>query len=402
MARGGSIYPRPLRGGGVSFVVMWRDASGRQVKKTINGSRRDAERYLNSRLAGRDRGEHYAAGGVTFGAYASRWLTEHRVRVEHNTAVDYESTLRNHLLPYFAELKLRQVTSEHVRAYVAAKVDGSAPIRKQGSGRGTGKAGRVKMRPSAKTINNHVTLLRLIFGHAVSDGLIARNPVVGDRRRPLKLKVPHRESDYLRPDEVGMYLDAASAFWRPRAAAMILTGCRVGELLALERQDIDFAGGAVIFRRALKSGVVGSTKGDETGRRVDIGPGLVEILRDALARAAELDESGDDGLVFPAPDGGYDEPQRLLRYEHRPTLKRAGLRLSLVNHELRHTAAAVWLSLGYGLEYVRRQMGHTDIRTTIRNYGHFEPSLLPGAAAKTEAALGVTASLPRAGRDLAP
>jgi hypothetical protein len=30
----------------------------------------------------------------------------------------------------------------------------------------------------------------------------------------------------------------------------------------------------------------------------------------------------------------------LLDYEHRPALERAGLRLSLVNRELRHAAAA--------------------------------------------------------------
>jgi hypothetical protein len=58
-----------------------------------------------------------------------------------------------------------------------------------------------------------------------------------------------------------------------------------------------------------------------------------------------------------------------------------------VNHELRHTAAATWLSLGLGLEYVRRQMGHKTITTTIRNYAHLEPSMLPAAAARAEAGL---------------
>jgi integrase len=63
------------------------------------------------------------------------------------------------------------------------------------------------------------------------------------------------------------------------------------------------------------------------------------------------------------------------------------LRTSIVTHELRHTAAAVWLSLGLPVEYVRRQMGHRDIATTIRNYGHLERTLIPDAAARTEAAV---------------
>jgi integrase len=92
-------------------------------------------------------------------------------------------------------------------------------------------------------------------------------------------------------------------------------------------------------------------------------------------------------LVFPAPSGGYDDAKRLLEHEHRPALERAGLRTSIVTHELRHTAAAAWLSLGFALEYVRRQMGHRDIATTIRNYGHLERTLIPDAAARTEAAV---------------
>jgi hypothetical protein len=32
-------------------------------------------------------------------------------------------------------------------------------------------------------------------------------------------------------------------------------------------------------------------------------------------------------------------------------------------------------------------MGHRDIATTIRNYGHLERALIPDAAARTEAAV---------------
>src|SRR5207244_3257218 len=113
-------------------------------------------------------------------------------------------------------------------------------------------------------INNQVTLLALILGHAVADGLIPRNPAASrDRRRPFKLKVPHREQDYLRPQEVPAYLAGCSAFWRPRALTLLLTGCRMSELVALEWQDVDWAGGAIVFHRALKRDGVGSTKGDE-------------------------------------------------------------------------------------------------------------------------------------------
>jgi integrase len=264
-----------------------------------------------------------------------------------------------------------------VRAYVAGKRDGTAPVKAQPDGKG----GRIKRRLSAKTINNHIGLLGLILGHAVADGLIAHNPAASrDTRRPLKLKTPHREQDYLRPVEVPAYLAACSPRWRPMAMTMILTGRRVGELVALRWDDVDWHGDAVIFRRALKRDGVGSTKGDETGRRVDIGPQLKRTLEEHHARQSETRLDYDHGRVFPAAHGGHEHPNRLLRHEHREALKRAGIRTSLVNHALRHTAAAIWLSLGFPMEYVRRQMGHASIQTTIANYGHLERTMFPEAA----------------------
>jgi integrase len=45
-------------------------------------------------------------------------------------------------------------------------------------------------------------------------------------------------------------------------------------------------------------------------------------------------------------------------------------------HALRHTAAAAWLAAGNSLMYVQRQLGHADISTTERYYGHLERHVL--------------------------
>jgi integrase len=39
------------------------------------------------------------------------------------------------------------------------------------------------------------------------------------------------------------------------------------------------------------------------------------------------------------------------------------------------------------MEYVRRQMGHRSITTTIRAYGHMERTMVADAAARAEAPL---------------
>ena len=43
--------------------------------------------------------------------------------------------------------------------------------------------------------------------------------------------------------------------------------------------------------------------------------------------------------------------------------------------------------LDQALAHVQRQLGHSDIGTTIRNYGHLEQSFLHDAAARAETAI---------------
>jgi integrase len=56
-------------------------------------------------------------------------------------------------------------------------------------------------------------------------------------------------------------------------------------------------------------------------------------------------------------------------------------------HALRHTAAAAWLAGGNSLKYVKDQLGHADITTTERYYGHLERSVRAAGPVATEEAI---------------
>ena len=71
---------------------------------------------------------------------------------------------------------------------------------------------------------------------------------------------------------------------------------------------------------------------------------------------------------------------------HKAALQDAGLR-DMPLHALRHTAAAAWLAAGNSLMYVQRQLGHADIGTTERYYGHLERHVLAAGAVATEEAI---------------
>ena len=85
-------------------------------------------------------------------------------------------------------------------------------------------------------------------------------------------------------------------------------------------------------------------------------------------------------------DGEPMDRTTVSRDWHKAALQDAALR-DMPLHALRHTAAASWLAGGNSLMYVQRQLGHADIGTTERYYGHLERHVLAAGAIATEEAI---------------
>jgi integrase len=200
------------------------------------------------------------------------------------------------------------------------------------------------------------------------------------------LPEPHREMDYLRLEEIPVYLAACGRMYRPLAELLIATGLGISEALALRWDDVDLEGGRIRVLRALKKEGVGSTKGDRA-RAVDVGPRLDAVLRDLQGYQACFLPVGGSTPVFVRRDGTVPDRNSVSSGAHKATLRRAGLRETIRLHDLRHTAAATWLSAGLPLIYVQRQLGHASLSTTEAVYAHLEGGVFDGASEKAERAI---------------
>ena len=346
MARGGSIYPRRKSDGTTVFDVMYRTADGRQVKKAIAGTRRDAEAWLSAEIAARNRGERRAAGTEAFAAYADQWLTYKRGRIEYATWREYEAHVRLRLVPAFGRLKLRQVTRTRIEDYVSALDQGG--------------------RFSRKTINNSLIPLRQILQRAVRDGVLATNPAaMADREDPLKLPYEQPDMVVLQRDAIATYLEACAAWYRPLAILLIATGMRIGEAIALDWSDVDLEAGTIRVSRSRKlGGGIGGTKGDRA-RLVVMDSTTVTMMRGHRREAGSV-----TGPVFCLLSGSRLDPSNVRTRGHAAALERSGLP-PLRLHDLRHTMATLAVSAGASLNYVRDQLGHASVRTTER-YAHVD------------------------------
>ena len=138
----------------------------------------------------------------------------------------------------------------------------------------------------------------------------------------------------------------------------------MGELLALQWRDVDFAGEAIRVRRSYnRYGGVGTPKSGKV-RSVP----LVADVAAALARLAERDEfTGEDDLVFPNPYGRFMD-STWLRDRYKAAVGRAGLR-PLRFHDLRQMFGTLAVRRAE-VPAVQAWMGHADNHTTMRYVYH--------------------------------
>lgn len=337
--RSGGVYAYATREG-TRWRFVARRSDGTQTSKRGFGSERaarDARRRLIEQI---ERGE-VRHTKETFGSYWERWLARRRPYLEPGTWTGYEIHGRKRLVPTFGRRPLGELSVDDVRSFVAESAE-------------CVEAGEL----AAKTVNNALVTLVVCLNDAVEDGLMVANPAL----RVPRLPPAHIEREYLRLHEIAGYLDACSVLYRPLAELLIGSGLRISEALALRGSDLEIedTGGTITVYRSRKKGTIGSTKSDRF-RSVEIGPGLSTVLRDQLARRAEM-EAGDApaAVLFAMPvrmikrsRGRWESDGIGLAFDrttvsrdwHKHALQDAALR-DMPLHALRHTAAAAWLAAG--------------------------------------------------------
>lgn len=210
----------------------------------------------------------------------------------------------------------------------------------------------------SKTVARHLVTLRNFFRHAQVQELISEDPTANLESPKIRRSLP----GYLRLEEVEKLLELPDQKTplglRDRAMLEVLysTGLRVSELTSLRVMDLDTKVGCV---RCIG-------KGDKE-RIVPVGRkalGIVEkYLRDGRTALIGQGRGGAGSFLFVNRRGG-----RISRVGVWKILsaygRKAGLRVPLTPHMLRHSFATHLLERGADLRSVQLMLGHSDISTT--------------------------------------
>lgn len=151
---------------------------------------------------------------------------------------------------------------------------------------------------------------------------------------------------------------------------------RLGELLTLSWDCINFDAKQIVVRRSFSHHHWDTPKSHKV-RYVDMSDGLYEVLRNCynkrnknLTRTSHKEKK--IYLVFPDKNG---EPlndnifRRQIFYSLLTKADSPRIRI----HDIRHTYASLLLQAGAPIHYVKEQLEHSSIATTVDLYGHCQP-----------------------------
>lgn len=319
---------------------------GRHTAPTTFLSRLDAEYWLAAQDRAISQGEwkppvkEPPPKALTFGDYAKGSIQRRKLRP--GTVALYEKLLRLEILPTFGAETVTSITSAAVATWYAGMAS----------------------RPTQQA--NAYGLLKSIFGDAVDDELIVRNPC---RVKAGSQKTRRSEIEVLSVDQLTRYLDALPADRRMPLLLAGWCGLRSGEVRGLRVKDLDLAAGVVRVRQGivrLKGQLIIQPPKTAAGvRDVAIPPHLLPLLQRWLDGQARRSP---DTLLFPAGDGVRPLNDTVLRDAHYKGRAAIGIP-NLTIHGLRHTSATMAAQQGATIAELQARIGHSTPNMALR-YQH--------------------------------
>ena len=305
--------------------------------------RTEARILLQSRLASLNSGHRRAEGTMSFAVFVTNQFKPVVLpTLKPATREIYSFLLRKHLLPHFGDVRLCDITRAEIQRYLIEKLkDGYA----------------------WETTDHLRSLLSKIIGTAVDWNYVPDNPVHGARMPERTVKRPHR---FFSSEEVRRLIAASDEPVRTIVMLAVMTGLRIGEILALRWGRINFVAGTLRVEETCYRGSFGTPKTRASRREVPLPASLVQALLTKRGRSAT---TAANALVFATRHGTPLASNNLRRRHLHRASRRAGLG-SIDWHSLRHTHGTLLHEQGTPLRVAQAQLGHSHMTTTLSVYTH--------------------------------
>ncbi len=354
------------------------DLSGKPMihRKTVHGTKKDAEVELAKFVTEVQNGLVIDGKSLKFSEFTEIWKRDYGSKeLAPSTYKRYCRMLEKRLLPYFEHFYISKIKPTDIMKFYDLLEKDTQLVRKQGNN-----GAKTKKPLSGKTILEHHRLLRAMLHKAVYWQLIVANPA--ERVQPPKARKPKRRSYDDEQTKILLenleLLSIEDTKYKVAITLTIFTGVRLGELMGLEWQDVDFKNGIISINRSSQylsdMGVFTKVPKTESSIREIAIPEFIISLLEEYKLWYEEQKSiygelwANSDRLFVQADGKPMHPSTISKW----FVKYVGqIGLPVINfHGLRHTNASLLVAQNIDIAVISARLGHAQISTTLDFYVH--------------------------------
>ena len=354
------------------------DLNGKPMihRKTVHGTKKDAEVELAKFVTEVQNGLIIDGKSLKFSEFTEIWKRDYGSKeLAPSTYKRYCRMLETRLLPYFGHFYINKIKPTDIMKFYDLLEKDTQLVRKKGNN-----GSKTKKPLSGKTILEHHRLLRAMLHKAVYWQLIVANPA--ERVQPPKARKPKRRSYDDEQTKILLenleLLSSEDTKYKVAIILTVFTGVRLGELMGLEWQDVDFKNGIISINRSSQyladMGVFTKVPKTESSIREIAIPEFIISLLEEYKLWYEEQKSiygelwTDSDRLFVQADGKPMHPSTISKW----FVKYVGqIGLPVINfHGLRHTNASLLVAQNIDIAVISARLGHAQISTTLDFYVH--------------------------------
>lgn len=378
----GHIRARGKRSFELKFDAGKDDKTGKRKIRyhSFRGTKRGAQQKLSELLASVSTGSYIEPNKINVTEFVrsriSHW--ESAGDISARTAQRYHQLCENQIAPHLGSKLIQKLRPLDIEEW-------HSTLRFSGKADGSGAA--------ARTIGHAHRVLSKALSDAVRNESITRN-VCKAQTAP---KVPETEITIVR-DIAALLTNLGDEKLQPIAVTALMTGMRLGEILALRWGRVNLERKCIAVREAIEEtkvhGIRFKTPKSKAGvRDITLPDYAVVTLKQHWAKQSEIrlqlgsGRPTDTDLVFADLEGDPLSPNNVSS-EWAHTASRAGVP-DVTFHALRHTHASQLIDAGVDVVTISKRLGHTKPDITLRIYAHLFQKDDSKAAAAINAAFSL-------------
>lgn len=273
-------------------------------------------------------------------------ISDDESRKSWSTQDTYDGYLRKWILPRWRSYRLSEVKAVAVEAWLKTlSFENGNPL----------------SRGSKAKIRN---IMSALFSHAIRWEWATRNPITSVRQSAKREAVP----DVLTVDELVRLLSAIPEPFRTAVFLDGSSGLRVGELLGLKWEDVDFENQVIYIRRSIVKQRVGPPKTEASQKPIPLTKELARALR--LWKMKTIYNRPDDWVYASLPMNGTQPywPNSIYRVYIKRAAKAVGLKKRIGWHTFRHSFGTILNANGENPKVIQELLRHATLKVTMDTY----------------------------------